>query len=376
VPTGALSPKVFHDGPIVYSAKRGAGLWWFDDADPGDARVAMEWVDLTDSGCVCSGCSCPADDGPYPPAVFVMGGTAHNGRLAILACDREDLVSIHDGYFMVLERHADAHEVVYSESLGEITNYGDVDAAGELWLLSAGQEGIRIYQNCPDAEEDVRLRASDKLSFGNLIIDAAAYGDYVFAAVSKIFGLNGEIRVYRYKFGDICVCPCEAEVFLDYIGSIAADMLPNELLADETGNCLYAGCRTEWGKAGALLRFDLPPPGTAITAGQLPDIDARRRNLSPGPLSRQASPSIEGFARAGRYLYIADIFNGLYKLDLADAEYVAFYPGSPSGIAFSARIQSPDGVIPLAGASSVTLPPSGHVLVQELVSGRVAILEE
>jgi len=242
--------------------------------------------------------------------------------------------------------------------------------------LSAGQEGIRIYQNCPDAEEDVRLRASDKLSFGNLIIDAAAYGDYVFAAVSKIFGLNGEIRVYRYKFGDICVCPCEAEVFLDYIGSIAADMLPNELLADETGNCLYAGCRTEWGKAGALLRFDLPPPGTAITAGQLPDIDARRRNLSPGPLSRQASPSIEGFARAGRYLYIADIFNGLYKLDLADAEYVAFYPGSPSGIAFSARIQSPDGVIPLAGASSVTLPPSGHVLVQELVSGRVAILEE
>jgi hypothetical protein len=222
----------------------------------------------------------------------------------------------------------------------------------------------------------VRLLASDKLSFGKLIIDATAYGDYVFAAGSSMLGLNGEIRVYRYKFGEPSGCPDEAEVFLDYIGSMATDVLPNELYADEARHCVYAGCRSEWGKGGALLRFDLPAPGTAISTRRLAGIDAGRIDLSPGPLSRRLAPSIEGFALSGNHLYVADARNGLYKLDLTTNEYVAFYPGSPSGIAHSRLIESTEGIIPLANASAVALPPSGNVLVQEFVSGRVTILAE
>jgi hypothetical protein len=265
---------------------------------------------------------------------------------------------------------------VYSEFLGELSNYGDVDPVGDLWLVSAGQQGVRIYQNCPGAGDDVRLLASDKLGFASLIIDATAYGDYVFVAVSKVMGMAGEIRVYRYKFGELDPCPSEPEVFLDYIGSFATDMLPNELFGDEARHALYAGCRSEWGRQGALLRFALPDPGVTITPGLLSTIDAGRQDISPGVLSRLAPPTIEGFMLVGDHLYVADLRNGLYKMDLATLQYVGFYPGSPSGIAHMNVIGSPAGVIPLCGASAVTRLPSGAVAVQEFVSGRASLFTE
>ena len=63
-------------------------------------------------------------------------------------------------------------------------------------------------------------------------------------------------------------------------------------------------------------------------------------------------------------------------MDLATLQYTGFYPGSPSGIAAMALIQSPEGVMPLCGASAVALLPSGAVAVQEFVSGRVSLFAE
>jgi hypothetical protein len=77
-------------------------------------------------------------------------------------------------------------------------------------------------------------------------------------------------------------------------------------------------------------------------------------------------------------LYVVDSDNGLYQYSLNEAAYTGFYPahrGTTVQTFESELVPSPEGVVPLLHPVAVALSPSGRVLVQEHVSGRVTMLQ-
>jgi hypothetical protein len=80
----------------------------------------------------------------------------------------------------------------------------------------------------------------------------------------------------------------------------------------------------------------------------------------------------------GDTLYVADFDNGLYHYSLSQEEYIGFYPAHRGTAAqgFEPKlVLSPDNVIPLHHPVAVAISPSGKIMVQEHISGRVAILQ-
>jgi hypothetical protein len=76
-------------------------------------------------------------------------------------------------------------------------------------------------------------------------------------------------------------------------------------------------------------------------------------------------------------LYIADRDNGLYRYSYSREAYTGFYPAhrGPTSQAYLPQlVQSPEGVVPLFHPIAIAATPSGQLMVQEHVSGRISIL--
>jgi hypothetical protein len=89
-------------------------------------------------------------------------------------------------------------------------------------------------------------------------------------------------------------------------------------------------------------------------------------------------PNVHDVLLDGDSLYIADRDNGLYEYSLSQGAYTGFYPAhrGPMSEAYFPRemVKSPDGVTPLYHPVALALAPSGRLMVQEHVTGRVSIL--
>lgn len=376
--TGALTEKLWLDGDLVYSAKRGAGLWVFDEDEPRNEQVAVEWIDLSDPGCSCTGCSCPSDVGVYPPAVFVHGGCMSQDRIVTTTGARYDRTGLSEPFLMVFAKTAERLVLQYSEALGQTV---DVDADGELLLMAGGIEGLRLYQHCPGQTEEVRFLAGTPTTggLGVFVNGAAIYGDYLLVNEHNYLNpinFTGQLKVFRFKNGALPTCPDLPTVTLEYIGSLATDRLPRDVVIDQDRQLLIVGCETKIGRYGAVLQYDLPGPDEEITAEMLSAMETGRIDISAGPMSRIINPSVGEMILDGDYLYIADMQNGLYKYALVTEKYVSFYPAHNGSWVAPTLVKSPEGIVPLYDPNSLALAPSGRVMVQEFTTGRVSILSQ
>ena len=370
IPTGTQCLGMWANGDRVYSAKEGAGLWFFDDSEPENAQIGVEWLDLSAPGCSCSGCSCPLDDGPDPPAVFVSNGANVTGGVALATGNRKDMIGIYEKYLMIFKETGDAYKLRYSEYIDEPLYPVDVDARGELLFVSESRAGLHVYQFCSGESIEMRHLASDVPGNNNMILKVAPFGDYLFVAETDWTMTQGAIRVYRYKDDAPAACPRQPAIDLVYIGSFATDGLLRFVLADEGHQVLAAG------RKGDLLLFDLPAPDSDITSDTLSTIDASRRTVSPGARARVEQPDVRGLAFHGDALYFADPKNGLYKLSLTTEALVGFYPAHFGSWNGPRLLQSAPGVMPIYTPNSVAIMPSGKVVVQEEAPGRVVVLSE
>jgi hypothetical protein len=391
VATGALSLGLWNDGSRVYSAKKGAGLWVFDEADPQHERVAVEWIDRSDPGCNCAGCCPPAvGSRPYPPAIFAVKGTSNQGRVALFGQDRNTAVE-GDGYFMVFEEDESSgeYECVYSEPItatawgGQTVGGHTVTSVGEVLFVSSSTPTLRLYQHCPAEPEPVRFltEIETPIQGNNMeISDVAVYQDYLLMTeVHKpplLAEQSGVIHVYRWKQGgDLAVCPARLSLLSPpvYLGSFGADFIPFRLLVDSARDRLIVGCASNPFKQGGLLFYDLSEFDPANPA----DMDDHYTNVSPDDSIRVTDPNIYDLLLDGDALYVVDFDNGLYQYSFSESAYVRFYPahrGTTSQVFEPQLVQSPEGIIPLHHPVAVALTPSGRIMVQEHVSGRVSIL--
>ena len=392
VATGMLSKAMWTTGNRVYSAKEGAGLWFFDTLQPQDECIAVEWIDRTDPGCNCQDC-CPPEEGawPYPPAVFVSAGASNQGRVALIAQDRNTAVP-GDAYFMLFEEEPSSgeYEGLYSEplppSLTASWTEDTVVADGEiLFVSSSAMHKLRLYQHCPDGAEQVRFLADISMPSdeNNLeIADVAVYGDYLFVAEvhHPLLAVpdRGMIHAYRWKDSSLATCPAQPTLLdpAEYLGSFAADWIPYSLLVDPNHNRLIVGCSSKPTfpvKEGALLFYGLG----AFNPGNPVGMDDHWENVSPGLSVRVTSPNIYGLLLDGTELYVADVDNGLYVYAFDREAYVAFYPAHRGDLSQAYQpqlVQSPLDVVPLQHPIAVARTSSGKVVVQEGVPGRISIL--
>ena len=284
VATGALSLGLWNDGSRVYSAKKGAGLWVFDETDPQHEWAAVEWIDRSDPGCDCAGCCPPAvGSRPYPPAIFVVKGTSNQGRVALFGQDRNTAVE-GDGYFMVFEENESSgeYECVYSESItatvwgGQTAGGHTVTSVEEMLFVSSSEPTLRLYQHCPAEPDSVRFLTEIEMPTpGNNmeISDVAVYQDYLFLTeVHKPpfqAEQSGVIRAYRWKQGGLAVCPTRPSLLspAEYLGSFGADFIPYRLLVDAARDQLIVGCVSNPVEQGRLLFYDLSEFDPANPAG-------------------------------------------------------------------------------------------------------------
>jgi hypothetical protein len=392
VATGMFSKGMWTTGDRVYSAKEGAGLWFFDEARPQDEHVAVEWIDRSDPGCSCQDC-CPPEEGawPYPPAVFVPAGASNQGRVALIAQDRNTAVP-GDAYFMLFgeEPGSGEYECLYSEPMATpSTTFWPEDTVvshGEILLVSSSAaHKLRLYQHCPGEAEQVRFLADISMPSdeNNLeIADVAVYGDYLFVAEihRPLLAVpdRGMIHAYRWKDSPLATCPAQPTL-LDpaaYLGSFAADWIPYSLLLDPDHNRLIVGCSSKPTlpiKEGALLFYDLD----AFDPGNPTGMDGHWENVSPDSSRRVTYPDVYGLLLDGTELYVADVDNGLYVYSFDREAYVAFYPAHRGSLSQGYQpqlVQSPLDVVPLYQPIAVARTPSGKVVVQEGAPGRISIL--
>jgi hypothetical protein len=211
------------------------------------------------------------------------------------------------------------------------------------------------------------------------ISDVAVYQDYLFMTeVHKpplLPEQSGVIHVYRWKEGDLEVCPVRPSLLSPpaYLGSFGADLIPYRLLVDSAREQLIVGCVSNPTKSGALLFYDLGEFDPANPA----DMDDHYADASPDESIRVTEPNIYDLLLDGDALYVVDFDNGLYQYSFAREAYLRFYPahrGPTSQVFVPQLVQTPEGIIPLYHPVAVALMPSGRIVVQEHVSGRVSIL--
>jgi hypothetical protein len=387
--TGTLSVGLWNDGPRIYSAKEGAGLWFFDESTPHAEQIAVEWIDRSDPGCSCAGC-CPPEVGPwpYPPAVFVTAGTSNQGRVALFTHDRNTAVG-GNGYFMVFEEDdgSGAYECVYSEPITASPLGGNTVAAeGEILFVSSSTPTLRLYQHCPEEADAVRFLVEIDIpnqSNDMEITHVAVYGDYLF--VTEVhdtpLGLpdSGTIYVYRWKEpGDLATCPHQPLLLLpqEPLGSFGGDLIPRRLVVDSARNRLLVGATTKPTfpvKQGGLWFYDL----NHFDPNSIADLDHHSTKITPDESIRVTYSSVYDILLNGDSMYVVDSDNGLYRYSLSEETYLGFYPAQrgTEAQAFEPQlVLSPAGVMPLHYPVAVALSPSGRVMVQEHVSGRVSIL--
>jgi hypothetical protein len=387
--TGAVAMDLWNDGARIYSAKEGAGLWFFDESTPHAEQVAVEWIDRSDPGCSCADC-CPPEHGawPYPPAVFVTAGASNQGRVALFTHDRNTAVGGH-GYFMVFEEEGGngGYECVYSEPITASAWGGNTVAAeGETLFVSSSTPTLRLYQHCPEETESVRFLAEIAMppqGSDMEITDVAVYGDYLFVAEVHDAALaapdSGTIYVYRLKeAGDLARCPDQPSLLPPQapLGSFGGDLIPRRLVVDPARNRLMVGATTKPIfpiVEGGLWLYDL----NSFDPSSVADMDNHRTDITPDESIRVTHSSVFDVLLNGDSLYMVDGDNGLYRYSLSLETYVGFYPAQRGTEAQGFEPQlvlSPPGIIPLHYPVAVALSPAGNVIVQEHVSSRASIL--
>jgi hypothetical protein len=391
IPSGALSLDIFTQGQRVYSAKEGAGLWYFDEATPEQPAIAVEWIDRSDPGCACQDC-CPPEQGawPYPPAIFIDKGLVNQGRIFLLGHDRNTAVP-GDSYFMTFNESGDEYELIYSNPLIPSDPFAAMWGAnmlsdnGEIIFAALATGDLQLYQHCPGQLPEIRPlgaiatpSSESGLEFG----DAAVYGDYLFLAERHRFILSepdrGLVHVFRWKSGDLVTCPAQPELLNppEYLGAFGEGMIPYRLLVDLTQDRLYIGFTSKrtWPIIeGGIYAYDL----AAFDPGNVAAMDTQRTNLTAPASMRVTYANVHEFLLLGDELLITDYDNGLYRYDLSQGRYTGFYPAhrGPNSEAYMPRelVQSPEGVVPLYHPLALVQMPSGGVAVQEHVTGRVSI---
>ena len=126
-------------------------------------------------------------------------------------------------------------------------------------------------------------------------------------------------------------------------------------------------------KEGGLWFYDL----SNFDPNSVADMDNHRTDITPDESIRVTYSSVYDVLLNGDTLYIVDGDNGLYRYSLSQETYLGFYPaqrGTEVQDFEPQLVLSPAGVIPLHYPVAVALSPSGRVIVQEHVSGRVSIL--
>ncbi len=386
VATGALSEGLWVEGSRVFAVKRGAGLWAFDESDPRGERPVVEWIDRSDPGCSCADC-CPPAQGvfPYPPAVFVTAGISTQGRVAVLAADRNTGVE-GDGYFMFFkeDRVSGEYECVFSEPVEAWGGSVLKAYRQELIFASTASHALRVYQHCPGRTDQVRLISEIGMptSLANMeITDVAVYGDYLFVAEVHHPPLtvpdSGQVHAFRWKQGELATCPARPEPpDVAYLGSFGGDVIAYRLALDPVRGLLIVGASAKATfpvKGGALLFYDLVHFDPDDPAG----MDQHRTVATPAEADRVTRPNIHDLLLDEDYLYVVDRDNGLYRYSLDEGAYVGFYPAhrGPESQAFVPQpVRSPEGIVPLYHPVSAAMLPSGSVVVHEHNSGRATIL--
>jgi hypothetical protein len=378
------------DGSRVFSAKEGAGLWFFDEPDPHGEHIAVEWIDRSDPGCSCTGC-CPPQDGPwpYPPAVFVDAGIASQGRAVVLGQDRNTAVA-EDAYLMVFEERESSgeYECLYSDPLGPSDAIGGtwggnmVAAHGDLLFASLAARPLRLYQHCPTEAAQVRFLgeiASPVPENGLEFADVAVYEEYLL--VAEVYRpplavpARGAIHVYRWAPSPPSACP-DLPALPEYLGSFCTDRIPYRLLVDPVRDQLYVGCTTK--PTFPILEGDLLVYSLGDLNPDAPEeMDDGRTSIVADATIRVTPANVHDILLNGDTLYVADRDNGIYQYALDQGAYVGFYPahrGSMSQSYVPQMVQSPDGVVPVYHPVALALTPSNKLFVQEHVTGRVSIL--
>ena len=393
VPSGTLSPDLWVDGGRVYTSKEGAGLWYFDDGAPKDEAIAVEWIDTNDPGCACEGC-CPPDDGvwSYPPAVFIGTGFSNQGKVGVIARNRDTAVA-GQAYFMFFEETAGEYELIFSDPLESSDLFNGIwgstlsTAHGEILFAAIQGSGLYQYQHCPGDPQEVRVLAEIEPPTGEAGMefgDTAVYGDYLFVSEQHRIPLaepdSGRIHVFRWVAGELGTCPDLPGLLNppEYLGSFGEGMIPYKLALDPVDQHLYVSFiakRTFPIIEGGVSSYDLSKFDPEAPAA----LDAYRTDLTPSPSMRVTYANVYDLLLDGGDLYITDRDNGLYRYSLRSQAYIGFYPAhrGPISEAYLPRemVQSPEGVTPLYHPVAMGLTPSGQVVVQEHVTGRVSIFK-
>jgi hypothetical protein len=277
---------------------------------------------------------------------------------------------------------------VYSEPItatawgGHTVGGHTVTSFEELLFVSSSTPTLRLYQHCPAEPDSVRFLTEIKTPIQGTnmeISDAAVYQDYLFMTEVHKPPLqveqSGVIHVYRWKQGDLAVCPVRPSLLSPpvYLGSFGADFIPYRLLVDSVRDQLIVGCASNPFKQGRLLFYDL----SEFDPGNPADMDDHYTDVSPDESIRVTDPNVYDLLLDGDSLYVVDFDNGLYQYSFSKEAYLRFYPahrGTPSQVFEPQLVQSPEGTIPLHHPVAVALTPSGQIMVQEHVSGRVSIV--
>jgi hypothetical protein len=214
--------------------------------------------------------------------------------------------------------------------------------------------------------------------------DTAVFGNYLFVTEQHRVPLaepdRGQIHVFQWVTGALETCP-NLPGLLDppeYLGAFGQGMIPYKMGIDPENQRLYVGFiakRTFPVIEGGISYYDL-----STFDPETPEaLDAHRTDLTPDAAMRVTYPNVYDLLLKGSDLYIVDRDNGLYLYSLHNGEYTGFYPAhrGPISEAYFPRemVQSPEGVYPLYHPVALGLSPSGRVVVQEHVTGRVAIFK-
>ena len=155
-------------------------------------------------------------------------------------------------------------------------------------------------------------------------------------------------------------------------------MIPYKLVLDPEGQRLYVGFIAKRSFPiieGGVSAYDLSKFDPQAPAA----LDAYRTDLTPPASMRVTYANVYDLLLDGDGLYIIDRDNGLYHYGLKTQTYIGFYPShrGPISEAYLPRemVQSPEGVTPLYHPVAMSLTPSGRLVVQEHVTGRVAIFK-
>lgn len=435
VATGMFSLGMWNVGTKIYSIKEGAGLWVVDAEQLSHEQAAIEWINTEDPGCsdrcetYCppphnnEKCCCPPKTGswPYPPAVFVSSGADSQGRVAVLAQNRNTAVP-GDGYFMVFKEDSAAgrfqYQCLYSESWPGRAWSGNVIKAHDSFLFvtadvdtPAPPNELRLYQHLTDpaASDTVHLLGviempSEPGLKDNLwsIVDIAVSGKYLFVAEAHqpLLAVPDRGRIYAFQWKrDDDGSGSEPATLLPakYLGSFCVTehngFIPNRLLVDTARDRLIVGCTARYVPPvhqGAVLFYDsisacLENATSCFNSASPDSMETRRTDHSPDASRRALNtyPNINGIAVENDAMYIADFDNGLYKYALdspGSPEIIGFYPahrGSPREPLTPHMVMSPKDIIPLFHPISVgVIPSTGSLVVQEFMSGRITLLRD